>query len=72
MERVPHEVVARYDGAIRTQPIGARRPHETQVSAVGRGEALAGPVEIQPAQLEAISYLPDTVEDRPMALVEYR
>src|SRR5204862_6461638 len=42
---------ARHDGSIRTQAVAAL-PTLAQVTAVARGKALTGAVEIEPAQLE--------------------
>src|SRR5205814_10431284 len=52
VDRQADEVVARHDAAVRTQA-GPIAP------AVGRREALARAVEIQPAQLEPVPDIPD-------------
>src|SRR5882672_7430966 len=59
---------ARHDGSIRTQAVAAL-PTLPQVTAVARGKALTGAVEIEAAQLETAAHQPDTVECRPVALV---
>ena len=71
MDRVADQVCPRNDGAVRTQAI-APLSALAQVTAVARGEALTGAVEIQPAQLETAPHLPDAVECGPMALVRRR
>src|SRR5207247_3411255 len=47
----------------------AALPTLAQVTAVARGKALTGAVEIEAAQLETAAHQPDTVECRPVALV---
>src|SRR6185436_1061127 len=65
-----HEIIARHDGPVWTEATVARGPHLTQVSAVAGREALPGTVEVQPAQLDAVSRFINAVEDCAMTLVE--
>src|SRR5438132_13623288 len=67
------EAVARYDRRVRAEPVRSRRADQcrTDAGAGGDREALAGAVEVNPAQLEAVTDIPDAVEDRPMPLIGY-
>src|SRR5688572_16752135 len=53
VDRLAHEVVARHDRTVGTQPQLASAADIAQVGAVARGVALARAVEIEPAQLKA-------------------
>src|SRR5258705_2091267 len=69
VHRLTDEVVARHDRPIRTEPRAAGRTDGAHVAAVAGELALAGAVEVDPADLEAAGDLPDAVEDGAMPLV---
>src|SRR5204862_5546260 len=69
MQRRSDEVVTRHDAARRALGVGSGAQAGTIPAAIGGCEALARAVKIQPAHLETVPGLPDSVENSAVPLV---
>ena len=69
VQRQTDEIIPRHDRPVRAKTERADASEVSQVGAVVRREARAGPVEVQPAYLETVFHLPDAIQHDAVPLI---